>query len=104
MNGLAQQQSRAILGAGSGETASRQPAEIESEMSAIDDAISRLSSRSEVLRLRLQSVTRPAQPATANKALAPVQATDLGRALANFAERINALAEAVEDDAQRLAL
>lgn len=105
MNGLNAQQQANYAGASiAGSNAPRAMGEIEGEMSSIENAISRLSARSEMLRTRLQSISRPPQPATASKALAPVQATDLGRALASFAERVNMIADSVDDDTQRLAL
>lgn len=82
----------------------RTMSEIEQEMNSLDNAINRAASRREALSLRLAGISRSPGPQPNGKALAAAQGTEVGRALADFAERINAIAEMLEDDLQRLAL
>lgn len=96
-----QAMSRQILGAGS---AAPRATEIEGEMNSIASAIDRLGARCETLRGRIMTISRPSSPPNTGKAVSPVQSTDMGRALASIAERLNAISDSVDDDIQRLEL
>lgn len=105
MNSQARQQLQQAMLTG-GRALGDQPrqSEIEGEMNSIASAIDRLGARCETLRGRIMTISRPSSPPNTGKTVSPVQSTDMGRALASIAERLNAISDSVDDDIQRLEL
>lgn len=97
----AMQQNHGIL-------AGQQPApasEIASQLGALENALDRVSRVQGLIRERLMPVSvgippKPPQPAMVAKALG----SDMGRALNAFADRLNCIADALDDEVAALAI